>query len=72
MLLKTNLSLIKTVAYLLLMTDLQKTKSSPLIVQHPFTSTGIVAVTRNVIMQPVDIENLRVESVEMDDAEVVF
>ncbi len=55
MLLKTNLSLIKTVAYLLLMTDLQKTKSSPLIVQHPFTSTGIVAVTRNVIMQPVDI-----------------
>ncbi len=41
---ETNLTLVKSVAKALLMTDLQTTKISPLVVQHPFTNTGITAL----------------------------
>ncbi len=41
---ETNLTLVKSVAKALLMTDLQTTKLSPMVVSHPFTNTGIIAL----------------------------
>ena len=40
---QTNLNGVKAVAKSLLMIDLHLTDYSPVIVQHPFTSSGIVA-----------------------------
>lgn len=47
MLHETNLNHVKSVAGALLMTDINETEFSPMIVQHPFTSSGITAVRRN-------------------------
>lgn len=40
----TNLPKIKRIAHVLLNTDIQLTKFSPMIVKHPFTNSGISAV----------------------------
>ena len=47
MLNETNLNHVKTVAGALLLTDINETEFSPMVVQHPFTSSGIAAVQRN-------------------------
>ena len=47
MLNETNLNHVKTVADALLLTDINETEFSPMVVQHPFTSSGIAAVQRN-------------------------
>lgn len=44
---ETDLAELKSVAKTLLMTEVHKTKLSPMIVQHPFTSSGFVAVPAN-------------------------
>ncbi len=54
---ESNLTLVKSVAKALLMTDLQITKLSPLVVSHPFTNTGITALkgTGDTPLIPMDI-----------------
>lgn len=52
---RTNLDQVKAVAIALLLTDIHKTEYSPVIVQHPFTSSGIVPLRKNGQMQIVDI-----------------
>ncbi len=54
---ESNLTLVKSVAKALLMTDLQTTKLSPLVVSHPFTNTGITALkgTGDTPLIPMDI-----------------
>ena len=37
----TDLDGVKQVASALLFTDIEKTKYSPMVVQHPFTNTGV-------------------------------
>ena len=44
---KTQRGCVKAVAAALLLTDLNDTEFSSMIVQHPFTSSGITAVRRN-------------------------
>ncbi len=60
---KTNLDGVKKMAKVLLYTDIHKTKMSPIIVSHFFTSTGIVDVGSDGKIELVDIaaseENLR-------------
>ncbi len=60
---KTNLEQMKDVARVLLMTEINKTPYSPTIVQHPFTSSGYVAISKNGELKPVNIieneENLQ-------------
>lgn len=51
MLEKTNLEKVKTVARALLMTEIHETEFSPAVVQHPFTSSGIVVLPRDGILQ---------------------
>jgi len=46
---------IKAVAHALLYTDVTKTKFSPAIVQHPFTSSGVVAIRHEGAIQMLDI-----------------
>ena len=41
----TDLDGVKQVASALLFTDIEKTKYSPMVVQHPFTNTGIAAIS---------------------------
>lgn len=41
---ETDMAEVKFVAKMLLMTDVHKTKFSPMVVQHPFTSSGIVVL----------------------------
>ena len=41
---QTDLAGVKSTARMLLMTEVHKTPYSPVVVQHPFTSTGIVAL----------------------------
>lgn len=41
---ETDLSKVKAAAEMLLMTDIHETPYSPMVVQHPFTSSGIVGV----------------------------
>jgi len=45
------------------MTEVYKTPYSPMVVQHPFTSSGFVATTKDGVMQLIDIteseENLQ-------------
>lgn len=59
----TDLEQVKSVARALLMTEVYKTPHAPMVVQHPFTSSGFVATTKDVVMQLLDIteseENLQ-------------
>ncbi len=41
---ETDLEGVKSTARMLLMTEVHKTPYSPMVVQHPFTSTGVVAL----------------------------
>ncbi len=60
---KTDLESVKKIAKVLLYTDIHKTKLSPVIVSHFFTSTGIADVGSGEKVELVDItaseENLR-------------
>jgi hypothetical protein len=56
----TDIEQVKSVARALLMTEVYKTPYSPMVVQHPFTSSGFVATTKDGVMQLIDIT----ESVE--------
>lgn len=59
----TDIEQVKSVARALLMTEVYKTPYSPMVVQHPFTSSGFVATTKDGVMQLLDIteseENLQ-------------
>ena len=55
MAIRTNLDQVKAVAHALLYTDVAKTSFSPAIVQHPFTSSGIVAIKQGGQIQMLDI-----------------
>ncbi len=41
---ESNLAGVKSVAKMLLMTEVTKTDFSPMVVQHPFTNTGIIGI----------------------------
>lgn len=62
---ESNLDGVKAIAKALLMTDICTTPYSPVIVQHPFTSTGFVVIPteKHTGFQPIDItlndENLK-------------
>ena len=62
---ETDMDEVKSIAKMLLMTDVHETKFSPMVVQHPFTSSGIVVLPEKdgKNFKPVDItqdaENLR-------------
>lgn len=60
---KTDLSKVKDVAEMLLMTDVCETSYSPMVVQHPFTSSGMVGVRTGGELEILDItenpDNLR-------------
>lgn len=62
---ESDLDGVKTIAKALLMTDICITPYSPVIVQHPFTSTGFVMIPleKHKDFQPIDItqndENLK-------------
>ena len=51
----TDLSQVKAVATALLYTDIGETEFSPVVVQHPFTSSGMVALRTNGSIQIVDL-----------------
>ena len=59
----TDLDRVKAVAGMLLMTDVHETAYSPMVVQHPFTSSGMVGVRADGGLRILDItenpENLR-------------
>ena len=44
---ETDLDGVKSVAITLLLTDYHKTEMSPVIIQHPFTNSGITQIKRN-------------------------
>lgn len=54
---ETDMAEVKSIAKMLLMTDVHETKFSPMVVQHPFTSSGIVVLPEkdNKDFRPVDI-----------------
>ena len=52
---KTDLEQVRGVAKVLLMTEIHKTPYAPMIVQHPFTSSGYVATPKDGVMQIVNI-----------------
>ena len=60
---QTDLKEVKSVAVALLMTDIHENTFSPVVVQHPFTSSGFVGLKRDGSFQILDItrdpENLR-------------
>ena len=60
---RSNLDQVKAVAIALLMTDVGMTEYSPMVVQHPFTSSGLVAIRKAGEIQMIDItesdENFR-------------
>lgn len=62
---ETDMAEVKSIAKMLLMTDVHETKFSPIVVQHPFTSSGIVILPEKdgKNFKPVDItqdtENLK-------------
>lgn len=66
---ETDLSKVKAAAEMLLMTDIHETPYSPMVVQHPFTSSGIVGVKDSGEMKILDItenqENLRLWQTQM-------
>lgn len=63
---ETDLDGVKAIAKALLMTAINETPYSPMIVQHPFTSTGLIPfpTEMNKGFQPVDItlneDNLKI------------
>ncbi len=52
---KTDLERVKSVARTLLMTPIHQTKFSPMVVQHPFTSSGIIGILQGETFVPLDI-----------------
>ncbi len=52
---KTDLQKIKEVVKTFLMFDVKTSKFSPMVVHHPFTGSGIVAVNENGEMKVIDI-----------------
>lgn len=52
---RTDLEQVKAVAIALLLTDVAKTEFSPMVVQHPFTSSGFVPLRKDGQMQIADI-----------------
>ena len=52
---RTDLEQVKAVAITLLLTDVAKTEFSPMVVQHPFTSSGLVPLRKDGQMQIADI-----------------
>ena len=52
---RTDLEQVKAVAIALLLTEIHKTEFSPAVVQHPFTSSGIVPLRKDGQMQIADI-----------------
>ena len=52
---ETDLDGVKSVATTLLLTDYHKTEMSPVIIQHPFTNSGITQIKRNGTVQIIDI-----------------
>ncbi len=52
---KTNLDAVKHVAISLLHTHINETKFSPMVVQHPFTSSGFVGISNNGEMELLNI-----------------
>jgi len=66
---KTDLNKVKAVAEMLLMTEVHETSYSPMVVHHPFTSSGIVGVRAGGEMKILDItenqENLRLWQKQM-------
>ena len=62
----TDLDGVKQVASALLFTDIEKTKYSPMVVQHPFTNTGVTAISvegsfqfLNLLENPKDLDMWR-------------
>ncbi len=51
----TDLAAVKQMATAMLLTDIVETKLSPMVVQHPFTNTGITGVSRNGAIQMLDL-----------------
>ena len=60
----TELEQVKSVARVLLITEVYKTPYSPMVVQHPFTSSGFVATTKDGVMQLIDILDLHFSGCE--------
>ena len=52
---KTDLEQVRSIAKVLLMTEIHKTPYAPMIVQHPFTSSGYVATPKDGVIQIVNI-----------------
>ncbi len=52
---QTDLERIKSVVQTLLMTPIHETKFSPMVVQHPFTSSGIIAIQQGETLVTLDI-----------------
>ena len=52
---KTDLDAVKHVAVSLLHTHINETKFSPMVVQHPFTSSGFVGISNNGEMELLNI-----------------
>ena len=55
MLKETDLEKVKSIARMLLLTPIHKTPYSPVVVQHPFTSSGIAAAKKDGALQIIDI-----------------
>ncbi len=55
---ETDMSEVIFIAKMMLMTDVQETEFSPMVVQHPFTSSGIVVLPEKdgKNFRPVDID----------------
>ena len=52
---KTDLEKVKSIARMLLLTPVHKTQYSPVVVQHPFTSSGIATAKKDGVLQIIDI-----------------
>ncbi len=57
---ETDMAEVKSIAKMLLMTDVHETEFSPIVVQHPFTSSGIVVLPEK------DGENFRLVDITQD------
>ena len=55
MLKETDLEKVKSIARMLLLTPVHKTPYSPVVVQHPFTSSGIATAKKDGVLQIIDI-----------------
>lgn len=51
----TDLAAVRQVATAMLLTDIVETEFSPMVVQHPFTNTGITGAARNGTIQMLDL-----------------